>query len=79
MHTQRVTLLEASDHLAELIEAVQRGDEVVIGEEGRPQAKLVAVKPVRHARKLGVYRGKLRMHIDFDAPLPENFWANGSP
>lgn len=74
MRTQRVTLAEASGHLAELIEAVQRGDEVVIGEEGKPQAKLVAVSPQRRPRKLGVYRGKLRMHADFDAPLPEDFW-----
>lgn len=79
MSTQRVTLAEASGHLAELIEAVQRGDEVVIGEEGKPQVKLVAVTPLRRPRELGVYRGKLRMHADFNAPLSDDFWLSGHP
>ncbi len=79
MSTQRVTLAEASGQLAELIEAVQRGEEVVIGEEGKPQVKLVAVTLRRRPRVLGEYRGKLRMHAGFDAPLPEDFWTAGHP
>lgn len=79
MSIRRVTLAQADGHLAELIEAAQRGEEVVIEDAGNAQVKLVAVMPGRRPRVLGVYRGKLRMHADFNAPLPDDFWLRGHP
>jgi prevent-host-death family protein len=79
MSTKRVTLAEADGHLAELIEAAEHGDEIVIEAEGKPAVKLVLVKPAPQRRQLGVYRGKIRMSEDFDAPLPEDFLIGGSP
>jgi prevent-host-death family protein len=75
MSTQHVSLAEASGHLAELIDAAQRGDEIVIETEGKPAVKLVLVKP---ARELGVYRGKIHMRDDFNAPMSEEAWLSGS-
>lgn len=79
MSAKHVTLAEASDHLAELLEAVQRGDEVVIETGNTTQVKLVAVTPAHPPRVLGVYHGKLRMHADFNAPLADDFWLSGRP
>ena len=50
MSATHVTLAEASDHLAEPLEAVQRGDEVVIETGSTTQVKLVAVTPVHPPR-----------------------------
>ena len=61
------------------LEAVQRGDEVVIETGNTTQVKLVAVTPARPLRVLGVYCGKLRMHADFNAPLADDFWLSGRP
>lgn len=44
MSTRRVSLIDANGHLAELIEATKRGDEVVI-EDDHSQFKLVAITP----------------------------------
>ena len=50
MSTKRVTLAEANGHLAELIEAAERGDEIIIESENQTQVKLVAV-PLRRWRR----------------------------
>jgi prevent-host-death family protein len=79
MSTKHVSLAEADGHLAELIDAASRGDEIVIETEGKPAVKLVLVKPMRTQRELGVYRGKIRMRDDFNEPLPDDFLVGGQP
>ena len=79
MSIKRVTLAEADGHLAELMAAVEHGDEVFIEGENKAQVKLVAVVPGRRQRVLGVYRGKIRMRADFNEPLPEEFLLSGRP
>lgn len=79
MSAKHVTLAEANGHLAELMEAAKRGDEVFIEAGNQTQVKLVAVTRARQLRVLGIYRGKLRMHADFDAPLADDFWLSGHP
>jgi antitoxin (DNA-binding transcriptional repressor) of toxin-antitoxin stability system len=79
MSTKRVSLTEASGHLAELIDAAGRGDEIVIEAEGKTPVRLTLVKPERGKRELGVYRGKIRMRDDFNEPLPEDFLVSGQP
>jgi prevent-host-death family protein len=46
---QQVSLREANQHLSRYIEAVERGDEVIITRRGRPVAKLV---PIAEKRRL---------------------------
>lgn len=59
---------EAKTHLSRLLRQVERGDEVVIGRDGRPVARLVPVPPVR--RRFGQFAGVFTVPDDFDAPLP---------
>ncbi len=79
MSIKRVTLAEADGHLAELMEAAERGDEVFIEAENKTQVKLVAVSVARQPRVLGIYSGKIHMSPDFNEPLPEEFLLSGRP
>jgi prevent-host-death family protein len=57
-------LNEAKTHLSRLVEAAQKGEEILIARYGVPVAKVVAVKkPAKRA--LGFYP------IDFDSDLLE--------
>jgi prevent-host-death family protein len=60
---------EAKTNLSRLAERAAQGEEIVIARNGRPLAKLVPIeghKPL----KFGLWKGKVWMSDDFDAPLP---------
>jgi prevent-host-death family protein len=66
-----VTLQEAQAKLADLIQSLMPGDEIVITENNQPVARLVPVT-VQPQRKLGTMKGTVTyMAPDFDAPLDE--------
>lgn len=60
---------EAKTHLSSLLETVEAGEEIIIARSGKPVAKLVPLKPP--VRRPGRLKGKIKVHPDFDAPLPE--------
>ncbi|WP_448567268.1 type II toxin-antitoxin system Phd/YefM family antitoxin [Thermus sp.] len=64
-----VSLSEAKARLSELLEAAERGEEVIITRRGRPWARLA---PVEESVRLGTFRtlGPLDWEA-FNAPLPE--------
>jgi antitoxin (DNA-binding transcriptional repressor) of toxin-antitoxin stability system len=68
-----VTMQEAQAKLPELIHELPPGTELVITENGRPVATLVASGPaIRKQRQLGTLKGTvLFMAPDFDAPLDD--------
>jgi prevent-host-death family protein len=71
---QTVNIHEAKTNLSRLLEAVERGEEVVIARAGHPIATLSAYKPPR--RKIappGSMEGQIWMSPDFDEPLDELF------
>lgn len=72
---QTVNIHEAKTHLSQLLEAVERGEEVVIARAGNPIATLIAYKPPR--RKIappGSLEGQgFWMADDFDDPLEDLF------
>lgn len=78
MSTKRVSVAEASGHLAELIEAARRGDDVLIEDEGKTQVRLVAVPLHRARRVLGLHQGQVEIRQDFDEPLPDGFWLGST-
>jgi prevent-host-death family protein len=65
-----VNIHQAKTHLSRLLEAAASGEEVVIAKAGKPMARLVAYEPELKPRRLGVLKGKIKIHDDFDAPLP---------
>ena len=52
-----VNMLEAKTHLSRLVEAVLRGEEVVIANRGKPVVRLVLAEPVKPKRKWGALAG----------------------
>jgi prevent-host-death family protein len=63
---------EAKTELSSLIEAVQKGEEVLIGKAGKPVARLVAYRGAISPRIPGSLAGQITIHSDFDAPLPHD-------
>jgi prevent-host-death family protein len=70
---------EAKFHLSELVELVNRGEEVVIPRAGKPVARLVPIAAPRKHRQAGIGKGQIWIAPDFDAPLPEfeDLFCNG--
>lgn len=70
---------EAKTHLSRILERVEAGEEVLIARNGTPIARLspAHAKP----RSPGRLKGKIRVHEDFDDPLPaellERFRGDG--
>ena len=69
-----VNIYEAKTHLSELVERAAGGEEVVIAKAGKPKARLVAITPDKR-RRFGLWKGKVHMARDFDAPLPADVLA----
>ncbi len=56
----------AKDHLEAVIEKVINGEEVVLEKDGKPVAKIVPFEPARQNRRLGMFKGQIRISDDFD-------------
>lgn len=64
-----VELFEAQSRLAELIEKLVPGEEVIIAQDKKPVARLTAAEPAGKAkRQFGSARGKIIFHPGWDDP-----------
>ncbi len=70
-----VNLYEAKTHLSKLVDEAAAGHEVVIAKSGVPKARLVPFRKGRPVRKPGLFKGRVRIRKDFDAPLPAELLA----
>jgi prevent-host-death family protein len=61
-----VNIHEAKTCISRLIGRVLEGEEVVIGKAGRPVAKLVPYREERARRVPGGWKGRVRIHENFD-------------
>jgi prevent-host-death family protein len=68
--TETVSLYDAKTHLSQLVERAA-GEEIIIAKSGRPLARLVPLNERREPRPLGLFKGEITAHDDFDAPLPD--------
>jgi len=66
-----VNIHEAKTHLSRLLERVQRGERITIAKAGRPIAVLVPLEASSGRRPMGMDRGRIVIHPNFDDPLPE--------
>lgn len=69
MKSITIDIHAAKRQLSRLVEEAAEGTEIVITIDGLPRARLVAFTAVK-LRRSGALKGRLRMHADFDAPLP---------
>ena len=65
-----VNLYQAKTQLSRLVDEAAAGVEVVIAKSGVPLARLVPFRPERRPRTPGLFKGRVRIGRDFDAPLP---------
>ena len=72
---QTINIHDAKTNFSKLIDAVSRGDEIVIAKAGKPAARLVPVRSKKMLRKPGALKGKIRIAADFDAPLDDDVLA----
>ena len=70
-----VNIQDAEINFSKLIDAVGRGEEIVIAKAGQPAAWLVPIQATHRERKPGALKGKMHVADDFDAPLPESLLA----
>ena len=69
--TRMVNLYEAETHLSALVEAAERGEEVIIAKNGVAKARLAPIGPRKPARKPSKLMRVTFIADDFDAPDPE--------
>lgn len=69
-HEETVNIHQAKTHLSRLIEDVAAGEEVIIARNGKPVARLLPVTARSRPRRPGLWRGKIHIGPEFDAPLP---------
>ena len=69
--TKVVNMHEAKTTLSRLVADAIAGDDVVLAKAGKPMVRLVPVRQKMKPRKLGIWKGKVKLADDFDAPLPE--------
>ena len=67
---KQVNVHEAKTRLSQLLAEVERGGEVIVARNGKPVAKLVPI-PQKKRLRLGMWKGKIWMSPDFDAPLSD--------
>lgn len=80
--TIQVNIHEAKTSLSKLIEAVKRGEEVVIARAGKPEVRLVPAEsgleqPKR--REFGAWKGKVWFAPDYDqadVEIERDFYAS---
>jgi len=66
----KVSVYEAKSKLSQMINKVLEGEEVVITRNGKDVVKLSPVQ--KHKRDwIGMYDGQIKIHDNFDDPLPE--------
>lgn len=68
-----VNMHDAKTNLSSLVEQARLGEDIVIAKNGKPVARLVPVEAPGARRPMGRYAGKIVIHDDFDAPLPDEF------
>jgi prevent-host-death family protein len=77
-----VNMLQAKSNLSRLVAAVESGaeTEIIIARNGRPAAKLVAIKPASRGKRIGVAKGKFTVpdDIDVDAAAIAELFAGRS-
>ena len=66
----KVSVYEAKSKLSQMINKALEGEEVVITRNGKDTVKLTPV-PKKKRNWIGMYEGQIKIHDDFDDPLPE--------
>jgi prevent-host-death family protein len=67
-----VNIHAAKTNLSRLVDRAAAGEEIIIARAGKPVARLAPLAPAGARRRPGLWRGRLKIGEDFDAPLPDD-------
>jgi prevent-host-death family protein len=67
----KVSVYEAKSKLSQMINKALEGEEVVITRNGEDTVKLTPVAKKKKRNWIGMYEGQIKIHDDFNDPLPE--------
>jgi prevent-host-death family protein len=70
-----VNIYEAKAKLSKLVELASQGEDIIIARNGKPAARLTALKEEKRPILFGALEGKGWIAEDFDAPLPDDLQA----
>lgn len=70
-----VNIYEAKTQLSKLVDLASQGEDVIIARNGKPAARLTALKEEKLPVRFGLLEGKGWIADDFDAPLPDDVLA----
>ncbi|MBW1679037.1 MAG: type II toxin-antitoxin system Phd/YefM family antitoxin [Deltaproteobacteria bacterium] len=69
--TDKFNVHEAKTHFSRLLSRVEKGEEIIIANAGKPVARLIPFeKPAK--RIPGSAKGKIQIAKNFNTPLPES-------
>ena len=68
-----VNIHAAKTQLSKLVDEAEAGEEIIIAKAGKPKARLVPLAKKDIRRTLGMWKGKVWVSDDFDAPLPPEY------
>ena len=66
-----VNVHEAKTHFSKLLDRALAGEQIVIAKAGKPVAVLGPYTQESSKRPLGLGKGKIVIHENFDDPLPD--------
>ena len=70
-----VNIYAAKTRLSKLVDEAAQGEDIIIAGNGKPVARLTALKPEKLPVRFGLLKGKIWIADDFDAPLPNDTLA----
>jgi antitoxin (DNA-binding transcriptional repressor) of toxin-antitoxin stability system len=76
--TPTIDIRDLPQRLDEALSHIAGGGEVILVDGATPRARLVPVIVPPTTRILGLHAGQMIIADDFDAPLPDSFWTDGS-
>lgn len=76
MMTTTIDVREVPRQLTALLKLAKAGNEVIISEGNTPVARLTGMvsAAVAKPRVAGLHPGAISVSLDFDQPLPDEFW-----
>ena len=66
-----VNMHDAKSSLSRFVNRAAAGEDVLIARHGRPTALLTRILDRSRKRPLGLFKGRIQLASDFDAPLAE--------
>jgi len=66
-----VNMHDAKSSLSRLVKRAAAGEEILIAKHGKPLAMLTRLPKKRRKLPWDIFKGKIRMARNFDAPLDE--------